>query len=130
MLFLLIFILLFELSIHARMPMLGHDNPIWFDQLIIGKWHFAHQGFAPLRYSPHVCGGAPVYGDPETVYYSLAQALSLYIHPWFAMQICVIATLIAGYFGWFYFGKKIINLDKSWSQLLALVMVANGFIFM
>lgn len=129
MLFLIIFIILFEFSLHARMPLLGHDNPIWFDQLIIGKWHFAHQGFSVFRYSPHVCGGAPVYGDPETVYYSLAQILTLFMQPWYAMQINVILALIVGYFGWQQFGKKVIGLKPSWSQLLAMVMVANGFIF-
>lgn len=129
MLFLIIFIFLFELSLHARLPMIGHDNPIWFDQLIIGKWHFAHQGIFPFRFSPHVCGGAPVYGDPETVYYSLAQALSLFIQPWFAMQISVITALIAGFYGWKKFGGKVLNLKSNWSLLLAMVMVANGFIF-
>ena len=108
MVFLFIFILIFEISIHAGMPLLGHDNAIWFDQLMIGKWHFAHQGLSPLRFTPHACGGVPVYGDPETIYYSLAQALALFMHPWLAMQICVVATLVARYFGWFYCGFQCI----------------------
>jgi hypothetical protein len=129
MLFLLIFLVVFEFAIHARMPLLGHDNPIWFDQLIIGKWHFAHQGMSLLRYDPHICAGTPVYGNPESIHFSIAQILTLFIHPWAAMQISVVLTLFVGFFGWARFGTKVMGLKKDWSQLLALVMIANGFIF-
>jgi len=111
------------------MPLLGHDFAIWFDQLMIGKWHFAHQGLLPLRFSPHACGGAPVYGDPESIFYSLAQTLSFVIHPYLAIQISIVVALIGGFFGWIQFGKKALGLDQGWSHLLSLIMIANGFVF-
>jgi hypothetical protein len=119
----------FELAIHSNFPSLGHDYPIWIDQLILGKWHFVRQGLAPFRYVPHLCGGAPVYGDPESLYYTLTQGLALVMSPWWALQVSLVLAMIGGYAGWYAFGRLVLHVPAHWAHALAFILLTNGFLF-
>lgn len=127
---LLLFIVIFLWGLNARYPFIGEDYLYVFPRLLEGKWHFLRQGFAPLRFAPHLCGGFPQYGNPQDHFYSLPQVLSLFLDMWTAVQVSVVVVLFIGYAGWVRFGRDVLRLSGAWSHVLALVCTANGFYFM
>ncbi|MBI5794032.1 hypothetical protein HZA87_03025 [Candidatus Uhrbacteria bacterium] len=125
-----VFIGVFLWGLNARYPFIGEDYFYVFPRLLEGKWHFLRQGFAPLRYAPHLCGGFPQYGNPQDHFYSLTQLFSLFLGLWTALQASVVITLLIGYAGWVRFGQDVLKLSRAWSHVLALVCIANGFYFL
>jgi len=121
---------IFLWGLNARYPNIGEDYFYVFPRLLEGQWHFLRQGFAPLRFAPHLCGGFPQYGNPQDHFYSLTQLLSFSFDLWTALQLSAVIILLVGYFGWVRFGKDVLRLSLSWSHLLALVCLANGFYLM
>ena len=128
--FLLLFLGIFLWGLNARYPLIGEDYFYVFPRLLEGKWHFLRQGFAPLRFSPHLCGGFPQYGNPQDHFYSLPQFFSFFLDLWTATQVSLVLIMGSGYFGWVRFGKDVLRLSSGWSHVLALVSIANGFYFM
>ena len=109
---------------------LGHDYNYFFPKLLDGNWHFLRQGLAPFMYTPHYCGGFPEFGNPQSMYYSLLQLLSLKLDLWLAMQIVMGAAMMIGYWGWYLFGRDIIKLRWNWAHVFALIVIAHGFYLM
>jgi len=110
--------------------MLGHDYFYFFPKLLDGKWHFLRQGFAAFEYTAHFCGGFPEYANPQSLYYSLPQLFSLFLDLWVAARISIVLMIIAGYAGWYRFGRDIVRLSLPWSHIFALVITAHGFHFL
>lgn len=102
----------------------------YFGELMEGRWHIWHQGLTPLRYAAHLCGGWPVYGNPNDVFYSVEQILALTTDPWTAIEISAGLFMLAGYAGWYRCGRDILGFPKNWAHLFALCVTANGFYFM
>ncbi len=124
------FLVLFLKLLNFSYPVLGHDYFDFFPKLIAGTWHFARQGLAPFRFSPHFCGGLPRYGNPQDLYYSLPQFLTFVMDPWAAAQLSMVTVLAAGYWGWYRVARDIIVLTAPWSHALALIINASGFYLM
>lgn len=127
---LLLFLCAFFWGLNANYPLLGHDYFYFFPRMLAGKWHYLSQGFAPFRYSPHFCGGFPMYGNPHDVFYSLPQVLSLFLGLWTSVQLSIAVALIAGYAGWVRFGSDVLRLQREWSHVLALLILSSGYYFM
>ncbi len=122
-----VFVAVFFFALNYTYPLIGHDYLFFLPKLLAGKWHFVRQGFSPFRFIPHFCGGLPMYGNPQEMYYSLPQLLTLILDPWWAIQLSVGAALLLGYAGWYRFGRDVLLLETSWAHPLALVILANGF---
>lgn len=121
------FIVIFLWAMNARYPAIGDDFFYVFPRLLEGKWHFLRQGFAPLRFAVHLCGGFPQYGNPQDHFYSLAQILSLFFGFWTATLSSAVIMITLGYMGWVRFGQDILSLSRLWAHTLALVCLTNGF---
>jgi len=109
---------------------LGHDYFQTFPRLLSGNWHFARQGLMPFLYTPQLCGGLPMYANPQDMFYSLPQFLSFRMDLWVATLWSFGITMVIGYIGWYRVGKDILRLPLSWSHVLALVIISNGFYFL
>jgi len=109
---------------------LGHDYFYFFPKLLEGKWHFLRRGIAMFSYSPHFCGGFPEYANPQSMYYSLQQILTLLMDVWMAVQVTIGISMILGYIGWYRFGRDLVKLNVHWAHVLALIVSAHGFHFM
>ncbi len=109
---------------------LGHDYNYFFPKLLDGNWHFLRQGFAPFLYTPHYCGGFPEFGNPQSMYYSLLQLLSLKLDLWLAMQMVMAIAMVIGYWGWYLFGRDVIKLRWDFAHVFALIVIAHGFYLM
>ena len=110
--------------------MLGHDYFFFFTKLLDGKWHFLRQGLLPFWYTVHYCGGMPEFGNPQGLYYSLPQLLSLFLDLWVTVRLSMLFAMVAGYAGWYRFGRDLIRLAPAWAHVLALIVIAHGFYFM
>ncbi|TSC96940.1 MAG: hypothetical protein Greene101449_1359, partial [Candidatus Peregrinibacteria bacterium Greene1014_49] len=124
-----LFLTIFFWGLNAQYPLLGHDYFYFWPRILEGKWHFLRQGFAPLRFAPHLCGGFFQYGNPQDVFYSLPQLLSFFLPLWTATQLSIAVAMIVGYIGWVRFGRDVLELSRSWALTLAIVCTANGFFF-
>ncbi|MDP7247274.1 MAG: hypothetical protein QF741_01475, partial [Candidatus Peribacteraceae bacterium] len=110
---------------------LGHDFVYFFARLHAGQWHFARQGLNIFYFTPHFCGGVPQFGNPQDLFYSLPQFLAIAgMDIWRASQLSMFASMILGYFGWYLFGRDIVRLNKQWSHVFALIIIAQGFYLM
>lgn len=124
------FLWIFFRGLNAHYPLLGHDYAYFLPRLLDGRWHFMRQGFSPFYFTPHFCGGVPQFGNPQDMFYSLPQFLSLLLDPWLAAQFSMFFVLLAGYAGWYLFGRDALRLSCAAAHVLALVIIANGFYFM
>lgn len=124
---LLAFLGLFLWGLNASYPLLGHDYEYHIGHLLGGRWHFGRQWLLPFRYSPHLCGGVPIYGNNAAMYYSLPQILAFVLDPWYAIQISIVIFLLVGFYGWYRFACDILRMKSRWAYLLAFVVSANGF---
>ena len=123
------FLACFFVLIHRYFPTVGHDYHLFFGELLEGKWQFHHFGLAIPRYALHLCGGSVLYGNPQDMYYSLAQMLALVLGPWPAIQVAILVSMVAGYMGWYRVGRELMGLPSPWSHVMALVVLSNGFYF-
>ncbi len=123
------FSVVFLLLLNSRYPQIGHDYRLFFPFLLEGKWHFFHHGIWPLRFAVHLCGGFPLYGNPNDAFYSITQLFVLIFSPWVAVQLTAVSMLFAGYVGWALFGRDVLMLNKGWRCVFAFVVTANGFYF-
>ncbi|MDA0376063.1 MAG: hypothetical protein O3A80_01990 [bacterium] len=110
--------------------LIGHDYNYFFPKLLDGNWHFMRQGLAPFLYTPHYCGGFPEFGNPQSMYYSLLQLLSLTLDLWIAAQLVMGIAMLIGYWGWYLFGRDILKMSLDWSHVFALIVTAHGFYLM
>ncbi len=125
-----LFLVAFFTLMQTAYPLIGQDYLLFFPRLLAGHWHFEGAGLLPFRYIPHLCGGLPLYGNPQDIYYSLLQLFSFFGDLRVTTHIVIGLTLLAGYAGWYRFGHDIIRLEKQTSHLLALVIVSNGYYVM
>lgn len=114
-------------GLNAAYPLLGLDYGNHIGHLLAGKWHFLRQGLFPFRFSPHFCGGMPVYGHYAAMYYSFPQLFALFLDPWVAVQGGILFMMFLGYGGWWYFSRSILIFSSPWAHLTALTISASGF---
>ena len=107
--------------------LIGHDYNYFFPKLLDGNWHFLRQGLAPFLYTPHYCGGFPEFGNPQSMYYSLLQLLSLKLDLWLAAQLVIGIAMLIGYWGWYLFGRDGLKMKVNWAHVFALIVSAHGF---
>lgn len=107
--------------------LIGHDYNYFFPKLLDGNWHFLRQGLAPFLYTPHYCGGFPEFGNPQSMYYSVLQILSLNLDLWIAAQLVICGAMLIGYWGWYLFGRDVLQMKFNWAHVLALIITAHGF---
>ncbi len=125
-----VFLAIFVAGMEWRFPLIGYDFLPFMNGLLEGRWHFAHYGLRPMLYAVHLCGGMPVAGHPNFLYWSLPQMLTLVLDPWRAMQLSVMAFLAAGYAGWRMAGRDVLRLTNPWAHAFAMMATANGFLFL
>ena len=118
----------YQLQIHY--PKIGHDHSYFISYLLAGRAHFLQQGLFPFRFTPYFSGGMVVFGNPQGMFYSPLQLLSLLLDPWLSIRLCIAASLGAGYIGWYKFGREVLILNSEWSNTLATVVITSGFFLM
>lgn len=70
--------------------LVGGDFSYFFPKLLQGKFFVDQQGFSLPMYSPYDCGGTPFFANPQSMFYSLPQILTLYTDTWSAIRFTVL----------------------------------------
>jgi len=122
--------LFFVQLLQQRFPAVGDDFDLWIYSFFAGKWHFLHYGLRPLRFTPFLGGGIPIYGEPHDFYYSPLQLFALFFDPWIAILATTVLMVTFGYVGWYLFSMKVMKLPSMWSHLLSTILTVHGFYVM
>ena len=77
--------------------LIGHDFRHQLPRLFIGAFHFWQNGLAVPHYTPSLCGGIPLFADPQSMYYSLPQLLTLFLDPLRAIHLSNLCFYLVGY---------------------------------
>lgn len=106
---------------------IGHDYTATLTRLLIGSNHFWQNGLAVPHYTASLCGGIPLFADPQSLYYSFLQFLSFFIEPWLAAQIGHLVLYIVGYWGMLKTARDRLALSHGAAHFCALLFVLNLF---
>ena len=109
-------------AVNGRM---GVDYSLFLPLLLNGLYWFQANGpFAVPWFTPAFCGGLPMYPDPQSIYYSLPQVLTLFVDPVRAVQATFLVFASLGFVGTF------ILLRRSFGTGMAVALFgASVFLF-
>lgn len=108
---------------------LGDDYEYFMPLLLAGKYWIAQNGvFAVPRFSPAFCGGLPFLANPQSIFYSVPQALSLFLSPAASLFYTTIAFAGAGAIGTYALMRRRFAVSVPASALSAVIFLFNGFL--
>ena len=109
----------------------GHvadDYAFFLPNLLAGYyWHLGNPWWALPWFNPALCGGFPLHADPQGLYLSLPQLLTLAVDPLEAVRISFLAFAAGGYAGAWWLARDGFRLARPAALLAALLFMLNGF---
>jgi len=126
---LLVVIVVVYFSIQPLGGEIGHDYAHAFSRLLIGAANFWQNPFSIPFYSANLCGGIPLYPDPQSYYFSIPQFLTFFINPLLASQITILLFYLVGYAGAVWLFARVLGTSRRNAHLGALLFITNGFAF-
>jgi len=106
---------------------MGPDYTYYLPLLLNGLYWFQANGpFAVPWFTPAFCGGLPMYPNPESVYYSLPQVLTLVVDPVTAVQATFVAFAAVGFAGAYLLVRRCFGVAAPASLFVAAVWLFNG----
>lgn len=109
--------------------LLGHDFYHYFARAYLGALHFWQNGLAVPHYTASLCGGLPVFADPQSMYYSLPQWLTFVMDPLLAVLSTHLIFYCLGYWGFYRLLRDVLGAARELAHFGALVFILNGFSF-
>lgn len=114
-------------NVHGR---LGHDYEYFLPLLLAGKYWIAENGvLAVPRFSPAFCGGLPFLANPQSIFYSLPQAISVVAGPtgsYLATMLISAGLGAGGTFGLLY---RRFGVSLAAASVGSVIFLFNGFLF-
>ncbi|HUN47992.1 MAG TPA: hypothetical protein VMU85_15790 [Stellaceae bacterium] len=108
---------------------LGDDYEYFLPLLLAGKYWIAENGLlAAPRFSPAFCAGLPLLANPQSIFYSLPQALALGMSPVASMLGTTIIAAAAGAAGTFALLRRRFAASLPAASLCAVIFLFNGFL--
>jgi hypothetical protein len=105
----------------------GYDYVYFLPRLLEGVLFFRAQGLSAPSYSSFFCAGFPYHADPQVMFYSLPQFLTLVTDPWSAVQIAAVFFLVSGGIAACFFSYRVLDFSKVVSVFVSISFAANGF---
>lgn len=107
---------------------LGHDYSYFLPYLLNGYFWFKENGiFEVPWFTPAFCGGVPFFPNPQSMYYSVPQLLTVFFDPLAAVYFTLIIFAAVGYVGFYHLLKDIYRMDVWIASLGATMFMFNGF---
>lgn len=107
---------------------IGHDYAPAFTRYFIGAGHIYQNGLALPHFTASLCGGLPFFADPQSLFFSIPQWLTLWLDPWVSTLISIWIFYCLAYVG----SLKFFGLF-GWHPLArhvaSLLFCLNGFSF-
>jgi hypothetical protein len=107
---------------------MGHDYSYTLPMLLAGRyWIEANGLFEVPWFTPAFCGGQPYFADPQSFFYSVAQAFALATDPVNAVYWTLLSLATAGFWGTYAFCRGVLGTGRPAAFLAAVVFMFNGF---
>ena len=107
---------------------LGLDYSYFFPRLLDGYFWYQNNGiWAPPWFTPSFCGGLPSFGNPQGMYYSLPQLLTILVGPLDAVYLTYLLFLFAGFIGFYLMSRHGLGVSAPLAYLGAALFMGNGF---
>jgi hypothetical protein len=120
--------LLFYKYFPTEQGKLGHDYAYFFPGLLNGFYWFRNNGLFDIPwFTPAFCGGVPFFPNPQNIYYSVPQLLSIYSNPLYGVYLSFLGFAALGFFCTFQLLRKVFLVSNSAAFFGATVYLFNGF---
>jgi hypothetical protein len=124
----LFFIAIFATFFPAAPGNMGHDYTYFGPALLEGYyWYLVNGCFQVPWFTPAFLGGVPFFANPQNMYYSVPQLLTLFMQPVAAIKVTVFLFAAIGFVGFYCLARRCFNSDKWVALLAAVVFLYNGF---
>lgn len=108
---------------------LGHDWSYFLPTLLAGNYWIAENGLlVPPVFSPAFCGGVPFLANPQSLFYSLPQALFLIVSPVNAAHLLLVLSAVVGAAGAYRLARSPFGISREAATLAAVLFLFNGFL--
>lgn len=105
----------------------GHDYALNMPKLLAGYFWYLESGLAVPWFTPAFCGGVPLLADPQSLYYSLPQLLTLRFDPFTSTWLTFLAAAAVGFAGAFLLLRRGFGTSAPAAWLGAVLFLFNGF---
>ncbi len=107
---------------------LGHDYTYFVPMLLSGQyWWLANGVFAVPWFTPAMCGGLPFLANPQNMYYSVPQLLTLLTDPANAVYVTILLFGALGFVGMYRLLVRQLTIPVDVAVFAASAFVLNGF---
>lgn len=113
--------------LNAGGDIIGYDYSYFLPRLFSAQMFHRIEGWGIPRYTAAVCGGIPLYADPQSVWLSIPQILSLQMDCWRAIEISGLLLLLLGGIGQLLLSRNVFKLSTGTSMFSAILFMTNGF---
>ncbi len=107
---------------------MGHDFALTLTGLEDGYFWFRNNGFAIPWFTPAFCAGQPYFADPQSIYYSLPQALTFLAGPVVAAYWTLLACATAMFWGGYLLMRRVFAARYAAAVLVGGLLMFNGFL--
>jgi hypothetical protein len=108
---------------------MGDDYEYFLPLLLAGKYWIAGNGLLSVPwFTPGYCGGLPFFGNPQSIFYSAPQALSLFLNPVASFLATTVVFAFAGMLGTFVLMRQRFGVSPPAAWLSAVIFLFNGLL--
>ncbi|HKS88816.1 MAG TPA: hypothetical protein VJR70_05190 [Stellaceae bacterium] len=108
---------------------LGEDYSYFLPLLLAGRYWIAVNGlWPPPVFSPAFCGGLPLLANPQSIFYSLPQALAQFVDPETSFYLTAVLSAWLGGVGTFLLLRRRFEASVAAASLGAAMFLFNGFL--
>jgi hypothetical protein len=108
---------------------LGHDYEYFLPLLLAGKYWVMQNGFLAVpRFSPAFCAGVPFLANPQSMFYSVPQALALLTDPVTSYRLTTLLFTATGAIGTYFLMTRRFGVSTAAAMLSSVVFMFNGFL--
>src|SRR5258708_15929456 len=109
----------------------GSDGPADYDQFVVFHelqyWNYSLFGLAK-QWSPVMCAGLSIAGEPQVPFMSLTMAISYFLGPLLGIELGTVIYFVVGWIGTYLYAGLWLP-HKPQRALAASLFVGNGFFF-
>jgi hypothetical protein len=108
---------------------MGHDWSYFLPLLLAGRyWIEANGLLVPPTFTPAFCGGLPLLANPQSVFYSLPQALTLWLNPIDVAFLTLVLSAAGGALGCYLLLRGRFGVSREGATFVAVAFLFNGFL--
>jgi hypothetical protein len=128
LLILVIYHLIFFRFFPTEQGNIGHDYSYFLPNLLNGTYWFRNNSlFSVPWFTPAFCGGVPFFPNPQNIYYSIPQMLSLFMNPLHAVYLSFLCFAGIAFIGTYVLLRRVFNVSIAAAFFGATLFLFNGF---